>query len=171
MSRAAAGELDGFLCSAPPAPPQLRSSRLYVVLMKVLPASEEHTCRRRSLRGRGEWVRGFVTPPLFLFIPFPLRLLFSSGHRIRRLPPIILCSFMPPLLRLFTSIVKPESWGLAWCRCQQRGSLGCAKTPSQNRPEEEGRFGGSELVAGTSQGWIVWRKLCFLSPSRPSCLL
>lgn len=106
----------------PPPPPLLHSWRLYVVLIKVLWASEERACRRRSLRERRKWARGFVTP-LFLFIPTlplpPLRLphlcllldLCSSGLHIKRLPPIILRLIYasPPSIRRFTSIVKPRA--------------------------------------------------------------
>lgn len=117
------------LLVAPPS--QFYSWRLYVVLIKVLSASEEHACRWRSLRGWSERVRGFITaslkpplPPSPSFLsPHLLLDPCSSGYHISRPPPIVLCLVYasPPSIHLFTSIVKPELWSLALWRCQRRG--------------------------------------------------
>lgn len=82
-------------------PPQLCSLRLSVVLIKVLSSSEEHVVRRRSLRGRSEWVRGFVMPSLFLFILKP--------------------SLPPSPSFLFSSLLLPWSL-LLWASYQKASS-------------------------------------------------
>lgn len=112
----------------------LCSGRLYVVLIKVLSASEERAWRRHSPRGRSEWVQGFVTPSLFLFIPSPfafpslsassLLLLRAAYQKTSSLhpPPHFPCfhSSRHPHCKTraveFGVVVMPAAWGAKMCQ-------------------------------------------------------